>query len=61
MIGPSDEDNEFGGSGTGTTTIRLGNANTTSAASNPTRIIYNIDVSGNLTINNTTTRIGVIG
>ena len=61
VIGESDEDIEYGGSGTGTITLRLGTASTTSVTSNPTRVIYNIDVSGNITINNNATCIGVIG
>ncbi len=61
VTGRSDDDIGFGGSGTGTLTLKLGNASITPVASNPTRVIYHIDAGGNITINNNATRIGVIG
>ena len=61
VIGRSDDDLGFGGSGTGTIMLRLGNANITPVASNPTRVIYHIDAGGNITINNNPTRIGIVG
>ena len=61
VIGRSDGDLGFGGSGPGTLTLRLGSASVTPVASNPTRVIYHIDTGGNITINDNATRIGVIG
>ena len=61
VIGRSDGDLGFGGSGPGTLTLRLGSASVTPVASNPTRVIFHIDVGGNITINDNATRIGVIG
>jgi hypothetical protein len=61
VIGQSDDDIGFEGSGTGTITLRLGNASVTPVASSPTRVIYHIDAGGNITINNNATRIGIIG
>ena len=61
VTGQSDGDVGFGGSGPGTLTLRLGSASVTPVASNPTRVIYHIDVSGNITINDNATRIGIIG
>jgi hypothetical protein len=61
VIGQSDDDIGFEGSGPGTITLRLGNASVTPVASSPTRVIYHIDAGGNITINNNATRIGIIG
>ena len=61
VIGRSDGNVGFGGSGTGTLTLRLGSASVTPVSSDPTRVTYHIDVGGNITINNNTTRIGIIG
>ena len=61
VIGRSDDDIDFGGAGAGTLTLILGNASIMPVASNPTRVIYRIDVFGNITINNNATRIGVVG
>jgi hypothetical protein len=51
----------FGGSGPGTITLILGSANQTPVFSDRTNVTYNIDTSGNITINTNTTPIGVIG
>ena len=59
--GKSDEDLEFGGSGTGTLTLRLGSASIAPVASNPTRVIYHVDAGGNITINDNATPIGIVG
>jgi hypothetical protein len=61
VTGRSDDDIGFEGSGTGTLTLRLGNASITPVASDPTRVIYHIDAGGNITINDNATRIGIIG
>jgi hypothetical protein len=61
VIGRSDGDIGFGGSGTGTLTLRLGSASVTPVASNPRRVIYHIDAGGHITINDNATRIGIIG
>ena len=61
VTGESDGDIEFGGAGTGTITLKLGNASIAPVASNPTRVVYHIDVGGNIMINDNTTRIGVVG
>jgi len=61
VIGRSDGDVGFEGTGPGTITLRLGNASITPVASDPTRVIYHIDAGGNITINNNATRIGVVG
>jgi hypothetical protein len=61
VIGKSDDDIAFGGSGTGTITLRLGNASIAPVTSSPTHVIYHIDAGGNILINDNMTRIGVIG
>ena len=61
VTGKSDRDTAFGGSGTGTLTLRLGRASGTPVDSAPEHVIYNIDVGGNITINENTTPIGVTG
>jgi hypothetical protein len=59
--GRADDDIGFGGSDTGTLTLRLGSASVSPVDSNPTRVIYHVDAGGNITINNNATRIGVVG
>jgi hypothetical protein len=61
VTGQSSGDIGFGGSGDGTITLRLGRANETIVASNPTQVTYHIDLSGRITINTNTTPIGVVG
>ena len=61
VLGKSDGDIGFGGSNTGTLTLRIGNASITLVDSTPTRVIYHVDVGGNITINDNATRIGIIG
>jgi len=61
VTGRSDDDTGFEGSVTGTLTLKLGNASITPVASGPARVIYHIDAGGNITINNNTTPIGIVG
>jgi hypothetical protein len=61
VTGQSDGDIEFGGAGTGTITLKLGNVSIAPVASNPTRVVYRIDVGGSIIINDNTTRIGIVG
>jgi hypothetical protein len=61
VTGRSDDDTGFEGSVTGTLTLKFGNASITPVVSDPARVIYHIDAGGNITINNNTTPIGIVG
>lgn len=61
VTGLSAGDIAFGGSGTGTITLRLGRAGAAPVDSAPTNVIYHIDLAGSITINETLTPIGVVG
>jgi len=61
VTGQSAGDIDFGGSGNGTITLRLGGASATSVNSVATNVVYHIDLGGNITINANMTPIGVVG
>ena len=61
VFGRSNGDIAFGGSNRGTIALILGSASQTPVASDPTNVIYSIDIGGNITINTNVTPIGVVG
>jgi hypothetical protein len=61
VAGKSNGDLQFGESTRGIIVLTLGSAGQTSVASDPTNVIYNVDLGGNITINMNVTPIGVIG
>jgi hypothetical protein len=60
VAGRSNGDLEFGESQRGIIILILGSASQTPVASDPTNVIYNVDIGGNITINMNVTPIGII-